>query len=386
MSEFTDHPNVQKILEYRIPKRKIAEDIIEELSIGNDGLRIGDIIDPKIHLLWNPNNEVATLYHSGVLKIADAIGAEFEEPKVEKTGRAEVKVIQMIRFGKAGLFPGVGEASEFNTSEGSKKYLFNQAHIRAINKAVIRGIGLYAISAEEDEEQMKLFGAKMDVEISKSVQEIVEHKEKEMRKENEERDLRYKKEIDSKNKIIFELMKHISLPEDDEKYPGKRIKDIPDVEEIRNLQRHSDMVIKMAASYIYREKVKEEMAKKAPKEMKEPTGLMKKVMGGGKKENKEGEKENITSTKNEQAKKEVDVKEIETKKETKRKENVPKEIPVQEKKLNLGEEDLFDFAKYQKPKEKEEKKQQLELPKATDIDKSLMEELENLKAQKKPEE
>lgn len=279
MAEFNTHPSVQKILDFKIAKRYINEVILEEEKGLEDGIKLESILDASSDIYFDEEREKASLRHSGVIKIINAIGAELREPKVEKTGSGEVVVVQSIKFGKMGEFPGVGEATKENAKGNGTGvfYLNGQAHNRAINRAVTRGLGLYPYLAEEDPDQAKIFNGKMDIEVARKVDEQLRIREKDIRNEYKEKIEKYEKSQNSNKKYIDSLLDYVATPNDDKKYPNQKIKDIDDLMYLRGLQRHEDEIIQKTASHFYRIRKKEEINKKEGKTTKKG-GLMGKIV------------------------------------------------------------------------------------------------------------
>lgn len=206
----TMHPEVEKILNYVVPKRKIHPDVRNE-----EPLTIGRLIDVKTDIRYDGGTRKPMMMHGGVLAILDGIGAELMEPKLERTGSFEYQVTQGVRFGDGSVFYATGECSDRNANpnELSGKFPVNQAHIRAINKAIIRGIGLYsALLTEEESDDFK--EPKM-----KKLEEAY-HLSMKKAKEKEER---AKEKEEKLVKIIDGMIELIALPSTDDKYPNMYI-------------------------------------------------------------------------------------------------------------------------------------------------------------------
>jgi hypothetical protein len=250
--EIDRHPEIEKIMDYIIPKRKIRSDLIptqrkddfvEELE-----LRIGDLIDEQFDIRFDQNTGKVMMTHSGILAIWEGIGAELYEPKLEKTGANEYQVIQGVKFADGTVFFATGETSERNTDSRdlSGKFPVNQAHIRAINKAITRGLGLYRImlTEEEADEFKQSQVAKLKLQFEEAVGTI-----NEKAKAKEERLL----------KLLGGMMNLVSLPSSDEKYPNSYLADVKeDVDYLEHLRKGEDKIIGFVANQFLKEITKKE--------------------------------------------------------------------------------------------------------------------------------
>lgn len=234
------HPEVEKILDYMIPKRKVLDDLLTS----EDGVRVGDLIDVRTDIRFDNQTGKPMMMHSGILAIWDGIGAEILEPKLEKTAPGEYQVVQGVRFADGTVFYSTGEASQRNTDdrELSGKFPVNQAHIRAINKAMIRGLGLYRVLLTEEESD--------DFKINQMA--LLQQKNEEAFRQQQQYVQALKKSKDKEQRLfllIDGLIELASLPETDEKYPNRYITEIKeDVDYLEQLKMGEDKMIGFVAN------------------------------------------------------------------------------------------------------------------------------------------
>lgn len=247
VKEVEVHPEIEKILNYVIPARKVRNDLLTN----ENGVRVGDLIDRKVDIRFDNYTGKPMMVHSGILSIWDGIGAEFLEPKLEKTGPAEYQVVQGVRFADGTTFYSTGEASHQNTDnrELSGKFPVNQAHIRAVNKALIRGLGLYRVLLTEEESD-----------------EFKETQTTRIQQQYEDALLQVRAQAQDKERrllmLIEGMMELISLPESDEKYPNRYITEITeDKDYLESLKTGENKIVGFVANQFLKKRESESSIK-----------------------------------------------------------------------------------------------------------------------------
>lgn len=258
--ERTTHPEIQKILDFPLPKGKVRSDLLDD----NGELKIGDLIDDKGDIYYDPDTGKPMVNHSGILAIWEGIGAELLKPELEKTGDFEYHVVQGIRFADGTVFYSTGEAGNRNIDKNSLsgKFPVNQAHVRAINKAMVRGLGLYRmLLTEEEAEEFKL--SKVKEAEKRSLERMNNLK---VAHQNEMSKMKQKY-----SNMMKGMMRWMALSGEDEKYPNAYIWDVRhDEEYMKKLSESEDYSLAFVAkncAAAYRqeqlEKQKEEELNKA---------------------------------------------------------------------------------------------------------------------------
>lgn len=275
----TLHPEVEKILNFEIPPRKIREDLRPE---DGSGILLRNLIEIS-DIRFDQRTGKPMMLHGGILSICDGIGVEFFPPEIEKTGEREYQATVGVGFGDGSVFYATGEASANNTDnrELSGKFPVNQTHIRALNKAVVRALGLYRVLlTEEEADEFKTPQVqKLQQEYETKLQEIVNRA-----KNKEERLL----------KVIGGMMDLVALPSTDEKYPNAYVADIKeDVAYLEELKKSENKIIGFVANQLLKNQIiaQAETTEEATEETKtnEETPLTEKEQEAFLQELKEGQ-------------------------------------------------------------------------------------------------
>ena len=243
------HPEVEKILNFEIPARKIRKDLQPEEGAG---VLLKELIEP-VDIRFDQRTGKPMMLHGGILSICDGIGIEFLPPEIEKTGEREYQATVGIRLGDGSVFYATGEASAQNTDnrELSGKYPVNQTHIRALNKAVVRALGLYRVLLTEEE-----------------ADEFKTPQMQKMQQEFEAAFNQYAQKAQNKEarlvKVISGMMDLVALPSTDEKYPNVYLRDIKDhIEDyayLEALRGSENKILGFVANQLLKEHEKDEMA------------------------------------------------------------------------------------------------------------------------------
>lgn len=240
------HPEVEKILGFEIPARKIRADL---RPAEGDGILLADLIEPT-DIRFDQRTGKPMMLHGGILSICDGIGVAFLPPAIEKTGEKEYQATVGIQLGDGSVFYATGEASNLNTDnrELSGKFPVNQTHIRALNKAVVRALGLYRVLlTEEEADEFKTPQVmKLQQGYEATLQEIVQ------KAQNKEERL---------VKVISGMMDFVALPASDSKYPHAYLADIKeDVDYLKELKKGENKIIAFVANQLLKEQQKTENA------------------------------------------------------------------------------------------------------------------------------
>lgn len=255
--------DLKKIMDFVIPNEKIAPKKVEEVA----ELKIGDIIDPKMDIWLDNRTGKPMLNHTGTLKISQAIGVSWDEPRLDDRPNSNNEkgfyYLVTCRFVDGTSFPATGEANDINTEKNSPSYSFkqNQAIVRGMNKALIRGLGLYGLIWTEDEaEEFK----------KPAVLKLKEEYEEKLNQLNK----KWKERESGLLKLIDGMMKLVALPEDDEKYKKEYIVDVlnefKDTDYVNELKKSDDKIIGFVANQVLKEfSKKDEKKEMESKETKE---------------------------------------------------------------------------------------------------------------------
>lgn len=251
------HPEVEKIFNFEIPPRKIRADLRPE---DGKGILLGDLIHVSdIH--FDKKTGKAMMKHSGILDICDGIGIEFLEPVVEKTGEREYQATIGIKLGDGTVFYGTGEVSNQNTDsrELSGKFPVNQTHIRALNKTVVRALGLYRVLlTEEEADEFKTPQVqKLQQEFEAKLHGIIQQA-----RSKEER----------LTAVIAGIMDFVALPSTDERYPHVYLAELltTDPAYLEELIKGENKIIGFVANQLLKDQLKEQASNESVQEA-EPT-------------------------------------------------------------------------------------------------------------------
>lgn len=253
------HPEIRKILDYVIPHRKIRSDLLQEFKDeGKEEIKLSDLIKDEKTVRFDEETGKPMINHPAVLSIWEGVGAELFEPRVEKTGNDEYQVVQGVKFADGTVFYATGEASKRNTDDRglSGKFPVNQAHIRAINKAIIRGMGLYhLLLTEEESDEFKT--AKFI-----SLQNEYEGKMRKLYKDYQTNLNEVTKSLNNKNvnlkRLINEMLDFVAMPDIESNKPSEYIFEIENNTDLKVLTENENKVIAFVANQILRKRQENE--------------------------------------------------------------------------------------------------------------------------------
>ena len=207
--------------------------------------------------IWMTKQGQFVLKHEGVLKLADFVGATWDEPRKEDVPSAMndkgFYYLFTCRFPDGSSSLESGEANDLNTGKGtlSHRYKQSMALKRGMDRSFLRS------------SYMKMY----DVYSAEEADDFTQDRLKHLQQEN----AAMKTQLHSKTKLVQQMTEFISLDADDEKYPNQRVLDIwnvhRDEEYLGVLSSHADPVISWMAKgvlmKIQKTKAKEDTPKQA---------------------------------------------------------------------------------------------------------------------------
>lgn len=194
--------------------------------------KVKDIVDPDQDV-WVSKTGQVILKHEGILKLAEFVGATWDEPRKEDTpsptNNRGFYYIITCRFPDGTSSFEAGEANDENTEKGSfsQKYKQSIAIKRGMDRSFLRSsyMKMYDIYSAEEADSFK----------------------QDRLKQLEEENNMFKTQLQNKNKMVQQMTEFVTLEHEDPKYPGTRVIDIWNVHKdeayIEQLMTHQDPVI-----------------------------------------------------------------------------------------------------------------------------------------------